>query len=114
MSKRETNFIGNSTTIIKYILVMLATKTITVATAHGIQLPVDAQILAEIFGWTLGFIIATIDAKYPNNIFNTILEFGIITTDENENNITFADTGKYPEDNIENQLIKDSGDGDDL
>lgn len=99
MSKKysEKNIIGNSSTIVKYFLVMLATKTITVAAAHGINLPVDAQALAAIFGWILGFIIATIDAKYPNNIFNTIL-VGMADDDENETDITFTE---------------DSGEGDD-
>ena len=82
----ETNVIGNGSTIVKYILVMIATKTIAVAAAHGYNLPVDAVQLAEILGYILGFIIATIDAKWPNSIFNNIWELGIakITEDEEE------------------------------
>ena len=80
----ERNVIGNSSTIIKYILVMIATRTLALAAAHGLNLPVSATELAEIFGYMIGFIIATIDAKYPNNIFNHLIEVIIHneTTDE--------------------------------
>ncbi|WP_405296419.1 hypothetical protein [Methanobrevibacter sp.] len=108
MSKKYTeNIIGNGSTIVKYILVMLATKTIAGAAAHGYNLPVDAVQLAEIFGYILGFVIATIDAKWPNNIFNNIFEFGIAKITEKDNDITFADTELYPEDNMDDVKVDD-------
>ena len=107
---QKTNFIGNGSTIVKYILVMIATKTIAVAAAHGYNLPVNEIQLAEILGYILGFIIATIDAKWPNNIFNNIWELGIAKiTEENKpsEEINFNDTELYPEDNIDEAMVDD-------
>lgn len=88
MTKETTNnnhnIIGNGSTILKYILIMIATKIIAVALANGINLPLTAVELAEILGYLLGFIIATIDAKYPNNIFHNVIELGILKIDETE------------------------------
>lgn len=78
----ERNIIGNGSTIVKYILIIIATRVLTLAAAHGLNLPVTATELAEIFGVILGFIIATIDAKYPNSIFNHIFE--VIIHEESE------------------------------
>ena len=108
MSKyTEKNIIGNGSTIVKYILVMIATKTLAVAAAHGYNLPVDATQLAEILGYIIGFIIATIDAKWPNNIFNNIWELGIAKITEDKPDVTFADTELYPEDNIDETMVDD-------
>ncbi len=108
MSKyTEKNILGNGSTIVKYILVMIATKTIAVAAAHGYNLPVDAVQLAEILGYILGFLIATIDAKWPNNIFNNIWELGIAKITEDEPDVNFADTELYPEDNIDETMVDD-------
>lgn len=71
---QKNNIIGNGSTIVKYILIMIATKTIALMAAQGYHLPINETQLAEIFGYILGFIIATIDAKYPNNIFNKIID----------------------------------------
>jgi len=70
MSKenRETNFIGNGSTLIKYIAFLIAGRIIAISVAQGINLPIDQYTLAELLGCIAGFIVATIDAKYPNNI----------------------------------------------
>lgn len=81
----ERNIIGNGSTIVKYILIIIATRVLALAAAHGLNLPVTATELAEIFGVIIGFIIATIDAKYPNNIFNDILE--VIISGRNDEDI---------------------------
>lgn len=78
----DRNILGNGSTIIKYILIMIATRTLAIAAAHGINLPVNATELAEIFGYIIGFIIATIDAKYPNNIFNSLIEVIVRPSEE--------------------------------
>lgn len=70
---KESNIIGNSSTIVKYILIMIATKTLANAAAHGLDLPISAVELADLFGVILGFVIATVDAKYPNSIFHKII-----------------------------------------
>lgn len=80
----ENNYLGNGSTIVKYILIMIATRALTLAAAHGINLPITETQLAEILGVLLGFVIATIDAKYPNNIFNTIFNLGILKVSEDE------------------------------
>ena len=81
----ERNIIGNGSTIVKYILIIIATRVLALAAAHGLNLPVTATELAEIFGVIIGFVIATIDAKYPNNIFNDILE--VIISGRNDEDI---------------------------
>lgn len=69
MSKEyETNYIGNGSTFIKYIAFLIAGRVIAIGIAHGINLPIDQYTLAELIGYILGFIGATIDAKYHNNI----------------------------------------------
>jgi len=68
MSKRETNFIGNGSTFVKYICFLIAGRIIMLSVAQGIDLPIDQYTLAELLGYILGFIGATIDAKYHNNI----------------------------------------------
>ena len=81
----ERNIIGNGSTIVKYILIIIATRVLALAAAHGLNLPVTATELAESFGVIIGFVIATIDAKYPNNIFNDILE--VIISGRNDEDI---------------------------
>lgn len=80
----ENNYLGNGSTIVKYFLVIVATRTLAIAAAHGVNLPLTETQLAEILGIILGFVIATIDAKYPNNIFNTIFNLGILKVSEDE------------------------------
>lgn len=80
----ENNFIGNGSTVLKYILVIIATRALALAAAHGINLPMTETQLAEILACILGFIFATIDAKHPNNIFNNIWKLGIAKISETE------------------------------
>ena len=69
MSKeKETNFIGNGSTFVKYICFLIAGRILMISIAHGVDLPIDQYSLAELLGYILGFIGATIDAKYHNNI----------------------------------------------
>ena len=58
--------IGNLTTIFKFICMTVAGYLIGVATAHGLELPIDQSALAEIISTLVLFGFAYLDAKYPN------------------------------------------------
>ena len=62
----DKNYIGNGSTIIKFIITTLSGWLLAQLAAHGLNLPIDAQTLAEVLGAIIGFIFAYIDAKYPN------------------------------------------------
>lgn len=62
----DTNFIGNASTIIKTLCMMIAGYTIGFAVSIGLDLPIDAAQLSEILFTIICFIGAYIDAKYPN------------------------------------------------
>lgn len=78
------NLTGNISTIIKYILITFSGYIISASAAHGINLPITETQLTELLGIILFFIIAHIDAKYPNNIFHDIVEFQQLKTVDNE------------------------------
>ena len=87
-NETETNFIGNGSTFVKYLCFLLSGRIFALAIAHGINLPIDQYTLAEVFGYIIGFIGATIDAKYHNNIpwnwFKQLI--GLNTSLEDEEN----------------------------
>lgn len=60
------NYIGNISTILKTILMMVAGWALGYAAAHGLNLPINAAQLTEILSVIICFIVAYIDAKYPN------------------------------------------------
>jgi hypothetical protein len=62
----NTNYIGNSTTIGKFLLIGFAGWIISTAAAKGLNLPVDAATLAQILGFIAGLAYSYLDAKYPN------------------------------------------------
>lgn len=62
----DTNFIGNASTIIKTLCMMIAGYTIGSAVSIGLDLPIDAAQLSEILFTIICFIGAYIDAKFPN------------------------------------------------
>jgi hypothetical protein len=61
------NYIGNISTIVKTILMMVAGWFLGYATSHGLNLPIDAAQLTEILFVIVCFIGAYIDAKFPNS-----------------------------------------------
>ena len=61
-----TNYIGNLSTIIKWISMTLAGWTIGTLTAYGLNLPIDTTVLSQIIFASIMLIIGYIDAKYPN------------------------------------------------
>lgn len=63
----ETNYIGNLSTIVKFISMTLAGYLIGVAASQGLNLPIDTAALSQLISTIIFFIIAYIDAKYPNS-----------------------------------------------
>ena len=61
------NYIGNGTTVGKFILITFAGWILGLAAAKGLNLGIDAQTLAEVIGAILGFVYSYLDAKYPNS-----------------------------------------------
>ena len=62
----DNNYVGNISTIVKFISMTLAGYLIGVAASKGLNLPIDAAALSQLIGTILFFLIAYIDAKYPN------------------------------------------------
>lgn len=60
------NVIGNITTIIKYICMVIAGWVIGIAVAHGLNLPITEAQLSEIIFVIIMAFIGYIDSKYPN------------------------------------------------
>ena len=62
----ENNYIGNISTLGKTIVMMFAGWCIGYFASKGLNLPIDAETLAETIFTLLCFFGAYIDAKYPN------------------------------------------------
>ena len=62
----EKNYIGNISTIVKFVAMTLTGYIIGVAASKGLNLPIDAATLSQLISTVIFFIIAYIDAKYPN------------------------------------------------
>ena len=60
------NNIGNLSTIIKFISMTLAGYLIGVAASKGLNLPIDTAALSQLISTIIFFILAYIDARYPN------------------------------------------------
>ena len=67
MTEENTNFIGNLSTIVKTLCMMIAGYAIGYAVSIGLDLPIDATQLSEILFTILCTIGAYIDAKNPNS-----------------------------------------------
>ena len=61
-----TNEIGNLSTIVKFVSMTLAGYLIGALASKGLNLPIDADLLAQMIGAVIFFGLAYIDAKYPN------------------------------------------------
>lgn len=64
----EKNYLGNGLTYGKFILIMIATRTISMAAAHGINLPMSDVELAGYLGLLAGFIYSILDSYFKNNL----------------------------------------------
>lgn len=86
------NLIGNISTIVKYVLITVSGYIISASAAQGLNLPLSESQLAELLGIILFFIIAHIDAKYPNNLFHDVVDFHSLKYEDNDEII--EDDGK--------------------
>ena len=66
----ETNFIGNISTIVKYISMLIAGWFIGLLVSHGLNLPITTEGLSEVISAIIFLAIAHIDATNPNSIWN--------------------------------------------
>ena len=82
----ETNTIGNTTTIIKWISMTFAGYIVGTLAAHNMNLNIDATMLAEVIGAFLFLIISYLDAKYPNTF--KFLNNNNVESQEDEDGIT--------------------------
>lgn len=69
-----TNYIGNLSTIVKYVSMLIAGWFIGLLANYGLNLGIDAELLSEVIGAIIFLILAHIDATHPNTIFNKIKE----------------------------------------
>lgn len=60
------NVMGNLTTLLKYICMIIAGWAIGIAVSHGLQLPITEAQLSEIIFMVLVAFIGYLDSKYPN------------------------------------------------
>ena len=61
------NYIGNGTTVGKFLLIMIAGRVILMAAAYGINLPISDVELAGYLGILLGFLYSVLDSYFKNN-----------------------------------------------
>lgn len=66
----ETNFIGNISTIVKYVSMLIAGWFIGLLVSHGLNLPITTEGLSECISTIIFLILAHIDATNPNSIWN--------------------------------------------
>lgn len=71
MSNNETNFLGNVSTIVKYVSMLIAGWFIGLLVNHGLNLPISTEGLSEIISAIIFLALAHIDATHPNTIWNT-------------------------------------------
>lgn len=96
----ENNYIGNISTLGKTIVMMFAGWCIGYFASKGLNLPIDAETLAETIFTVLCFLGAYIDAKYPNTFKflhnNKECDCAVLETEEdliNEEYISNDDDG---------------------
>ena len=117
------NKLGNGLTYGKFILIMIATRTLSMAAAHGINLPMSDVELAGYLGLLAGFIYSILDSYFKNNIkwdhfkkfMSKILNEEIPEDkDENETQIETDDDDVDPTEIIEPEELEDDIVGDDV
>lgn len=83
--------IGNITTIIKTISMIIAGWAIGTAAAHNLDLGIDAATLSQVITAIIFFILAYFDAKYPN----TLKIFKNNTLDQPSGEVVLNDEYEY-------------------
>lgn len=72
--EKNTNYIGNLSTVVKYLSMCLAGVIIGTLANHGLHLPVDEQGFSEVIGAIIFLILAHIDATHPNTFFESEID----------------------------------------
>lgn len=80
----EDNYIGNISTVVKYISMLFAGWFIGLLVSHGFNLPISETELTQLISSAIFLALAHIDATNPNTIFNKKTTSDEITGDENE------------------------------
>lgn len=70
MENNDTNFIGNISTIVKYVSMLISGWFIGLLVSHGLNLPIGTEELSQVITAIIFLILAHIDATHPNNIWN--------------------------------------------
>lgn len=73
--ENNTNFIGNISTIVKYVSMLIAGWFIGLLIAHGFNLPIGTYELSELISAIIFLLLAHIDATNPNTIWNKNAEY---------------------------------------
>ena len=60
------NYVGNITTIVKWVSMYIAGWTIGTLTAYGLNLPVDSTTLSQVIFGLIMLGVGYVDSKYPN------------------------------------------------
>ena len=116
------NKLGNGLTYGKFILIMIAARTLSMAAAHGINLPMSDVELAGYLGLLAGFIYSILDSYFKNNIkwdhfkkFMSKILNEKIPEDKDENEIQIeTDADVDPTEIIEPEELEDDVVGDDV
>lgn len=97
-----TNKLGNGLTLGKFILIMIAARTLSMTTAYGINLPISDIELAGYLGLIAGFIYSILDSYFKNNI----------KWDHFKNFLSKILDQEIPEDNEDNEIKIEKTDAD--
>lgn len=62
------NYVGNISTVVKYVSMLIAGYFISLLASYGFNLNVDQTLLSEIIGSIIFLILAHIDATHPNTL----------------------------------------------
>ena len=76
----ETNYIGNLSSLVKTISMLIAGAIIGLLANYGLKLGVDTATLSEVIGAIIFLGLAYVDMKYPN----TIIRGKIPTQDDDQ------------------------------
>lgn len=66
----ENNYIGNITTLVKYVSMLIAGWFIGYLVSKGLNLPITTEELSQIISAIIFLLLAHIDATNPNTFFN--------------------------------------------
>lgn len=69
-NNNESNFIGNISTIVKYVSMLIAGWFIGLLANHGLHLGIETEGLSQLISAIIFLLLAHIDATNPNSIWN--------------------------------------------